>query len=82
MGLKFDIKKTEDLPGGPSKESTCQCRGHGFDPWSGEIPHATGQLNQSTTATDPCMPQLLKLRRPRGPMLCNKRNHRNEKPMH
>ena len=22
-------------------ESTCQCRGHEFDPWSGKIPHAT-----------------------------------------
>ncbi|KAJ8786649.1 hypothetical protein J1605_006138 [Eschrichtius robustus] len=21
-------------------ESACQCRGHGFDPWSGKIPHA------------------------------------------
>ena len=60
MGLKFDIKKIEDLPGGPGKESICQCRGHGFDPY---------------------MPQLLKLRQPRGPMLCNKRNHRNKKPM-
>ena len=27
-----------------SKESTCQSRGHRFDPWSGNIPHATGQL--------------------------------------
>ena len=23
------------------KESTCQCRGHRFDPWSGKIAHAT-----------------------------------------
>ena len=22
------------------KESACQCRGHGFEPWSGKIPHA------------------------------------------
>ena len=22
------------------KESACQCRGHGFDPWSRKIPHA------------------------------------------
>ena len=26
-------------------ESTCQCRGHGFDPWPGKIPHATEQLS-------------------------------------
>ena len=23
------------------KEFACQCRGHGFDPWSGKIPHAS-----------------------------------------
>ena len=27
-----------ELPGGPSgKESTCQCRRHGFNPWIGKI---------------------------------------------
>ena len=25
-------------------ESACQCRGHGFEPWSGRIPHAAEQL--------------------------------------
>ena len=25
-------------------ESACQCRGHGFKPWSGKIPHAAEQL--------------------------------------
>ena len=35
-------------------ESACQCRGHGFEPWSGRIPHATGQLSPE--------PQLLSLR--------------------
>ena len=25
------------------KECTCQCGGHGFDPWSGKIPHAFEQ---------------------------------------
>ena len=30
------------IPGGPSsKEFTCQCRGHRFDPWSRRIPCAT-----------------------------------------
>ena len=28
-----------------AQESTCQCRGHGFDPWSGKIPHNAGQLS-------------------------------------
>ena len=26
-------------------QSACQRRGHGFDPWAGRIPHATGQLS-------------------------------------
>ena len=26
------------------RESACQCRGHGFEPWSGKIPHAAEQL--------------------------------------
>ena len=33
------------------KESTCQCRRHGFHPWSGTIPHASEQLNLYATAT-------------------------------
>ena len=33
------------------QESTCQCRGHRFDPWSRKIPHAEDQLNPCTTAT-------------------------------
>ena len=41
-----EIKKT--LPGLPSWrsgwESTCQCRGQEFEPWSGKIPHAVEQL--------------------------------------
>ena len=40
------------------KESTCQCRGHRFDPWSGKIPHAMGQLAR--------VPQLLKPTHPRA----------------
>ena len=37
------------------KESTCQCRRHGFDPWSGKIPHASEQLSPCTTATEPML---------------------------
>ena len=36
------------------KEYACQCRSDGFDPWSGKIPHAMGQLGLLD-------PQLLKL---------------------
>ena len=34
-------------------EFACQCRGHGFDTWSGRIPHVTGQLSPSTAAVRP-----------------------------
>ena len=27
------------------QESACQCRGHGFEPWSRKIPHATERLS-------------------------------------
>ena len=60
------------------KESACPCRGHGFDPWSGKIPHATEQLSPCTTTTEPrnynyWSPGSLEL------VHCN-RNHCNEKP--
>ena len=34
------------------KESICQCRRHGFDPWSREIPHAEEQLSPYATTTE------------------------------
>ncbi|XP_059742049.1 sequestosome-1-like [Bos taurus] len=37
------------------KESTCHCRKHGFDTWSGKIPHAVGQLSSRDTATGPVL---------------------------
>ena len=37
-------------------EAACQCRGHGFDPWSGKIPHATRQLSLCATTTEPACP--------------------------
>ena len=33
-------------------ESACQCRGHGFDPWSRNIPHAA-VLSPCATTTEP-----------------------------
>ena len=49
-------KHIEGLPWWSSGiEPACQCRGHGFDPLSGEIPHATGQLSPSTTTTEPTL---------------------------
>ena len=29
------------------KEFACQCKRHGFNPWSGKIPHALGQLSHT-----------------------------------
>ena len=49
--LTFKKKKRKNgLPwwsGG--SESVFQCRGHRFKPWSGKVPHATGQLSPWTT---------------------------------
>ena len=51
----------------------CQCRGHGFKPWSGNIPHAAEQLSSCATTTEPmCL----------EPVLRNKRSHHNEKHVH
>ena len=36
-----------------SWESACWCRGPGFEPWSGKIPHATEQLSPCATTTEP-----------------------------
>ena len=54
-------------------ESACQCRGHGFEPWSGKIPHATEQLGLWATITEPACLE---------PVLRNKRGHDNEGPVH
>ena len=35
------------------KESTCQCRRHGFNPWSGKTPLATEQLSPCAATADP-----------------------------
>ena len=53
------------------EESTCQCRKHGFNPWSGNIPHAAEQLSLCASTTE-----LMHLE----PVLCDKRNHCNKKP--
>ena len=37
------------------KVSVYQCRRHGFNPWLGKIPHATGQLNLCATPTEPVL---------------------------
>ena len=54
-------------------ESACQCRGPGFKPWSGKIPHAAEQLGPWATTTE-----LARLE----PVLRNERGRDNERPAH
>ena len=54
-------------------ESACQCRGHRFEPWSGKIPHAAGQLGPWATITEPARLE---------PELRNKRGRNNARPAH
>ena len=54
-------------------ESACQCRGHGFEPWSGKIPHAVEQLGPWATTTEPARLE---------PVFCNKRGRDSEWPVH
>ena len=55
------------------RESACQCRGHGFEPWSGKIPHAAEQLGPWATITEPARLE---------PVLRNKRGHDSDRPAH
>ena len=56
-------------------ESACQCRGHGFEPWSGKIPHAAEQLGPWATTTEPARLEPVPQKRGRD----NERlAHRNE----
>ena len=54
-------------------ESACQCRGHGFEPWCGRIPHATEQLGLWATTTEPAHLESV---------LRNKRGRDSERPAH
>ena len=40
-----------------AEESTCQYRAHAFDPWSGKIARASGQLSLCATNTEPTHPR-------------------------
>ena len=54
-------------------ESACQCRGHGFEPWSGKIPHVAEQLGPWATITEPAHLE---------PVLHNKRGRDSDRPVH
>ena len=82
------------LPWGLSgKESACQWGRHGFNLWSGRIPHAAEHLSQCTTTVEPvlqspgvtateptcCSYWSLHILEP---VLGNRRSHCNERPEH
>ena len=53
INRKFKKKLIEGLSWWLSgKESACQCKGHGFDPWSRRIPPSTEQLSPWATTTE------------------------------
>ena len=54
-------------------ESACQCRRHGFEPWSGKIPHAAEQLSPWATIAEPARLE---------PVIRNKRGRDSERPVH
>ena len=57
--------------GDPVVESTCQCKGHGCDPWSRKIPHTKEQLSPHAAAAEAHCSRAYAPRQ---------RSHRNEKP--
>ena len=67
------------------KESSCQCRRHELNPWSGRIhmPRASKPegRNYQACALEPTSRNYRSLNA-LEPVLCNKRSHRNEKPEH
>ena len=67
------------------KESACQHRRHGFDPWSGKIPHACITMrvchNYWVWALEPGSCNYRSLHVPE-PVLHSKRSHRHGKPAH
>ena len=70
----FKEEKSRGLPWWHSGwESACQCRGHGFEPFSGKIPHAAEQLGPWATTAEPAHLE---------PVLRNKRGRDSERPAH
>ena len=69
-----ELRSTAGLPWWRSGwESACQCRGHGFEPWSGKIPHAAERQGPWATIAEPVRLE---------PVLCNKRGRDSERTAH
>ena len=71
------ITNQKKIPGLPwwrsGWDSACQCRGHGFVPRSGKIPHAAEQLGLWATTAEPARLE---------PELRNNGGHDSERPAH
>lgn len=68
--LKLEKVIVTDFPGGPPvKRLSANAGDMGFNPWSGKIPQASGQLSPAAAV---CL----------EPVLRNKRSPSNEKPAH
>ena len=50
-------KQNQGFPGGSAEKIACQCRTHGFDPWSGKILCAAELLSRWTTPTEHACPR-------------------------
>ena len=58
----------QDFPGGTvDRNLPCQCREHWFDPWSGKIPCAVGQLSSWDTTIEACVPRVRALQQEMPP---------------
>ena len=62
---EYQKESKKDFPGGAS---TCQRRGHGFNRWSGKIPHTKEEWDPWAETTEP--------------VCCRKRSHHKEKAVH
>ena len=66
------------------KESICQCRRYGFDPWVGRIPYTAEELSLCATASEPVLwspgATRTEARMP-GALLHDERGHCSEKQM-
>ena len=70
----LQLKNIHGLPWWRSGwESACRCRGRGFEPWSGKIPHAADQLGPWATIAEPVRLE---------PVLRNKRGCDDGRPAH
>ena len=74
-------KKSAGFPGtSVVKNPSADAGDRGSNPWSGKIPQASEPLSPCATATEPVLKSLGA--KTTEPVLCNKRNHCDEKPAH